>query len=313
MRVSSKFHIDAEYVLMRAILGGLGSVPRPLSIALGRCLGRIAYYCFGHLRRIGKRNLCLAYPQMSGSWHRKILHACFDSLGRQLGEFCQFPNATPESLRRLIEFDPEGAAYLEQARSRGNGLLFVTAHLGAWELLVFSYSALVQPLSFLARPIENPRIEQWVRRVRSRFGNEAIDKNAAGLTCMRILKRGGTLGILADLNALPQEGIFVPFFGELACTTIGVAALALPTEATVFPVFAPWDPVRERYIFQGGPALEMLRTGDHERDIAINTARVTAVIEKWVRKYPDQWMWIHDRWHAYLRPGDRYCTDFPPV
>ncbi|HYK91807.1 MAG TPA: lysophospholipid acyltransferase family protein [Acidobacteriota bacterium] len=313
MHARPKARNAVEYALARATVGFLGSLPRPVSIALGRSLGRIAYLAMAHLRRIGARNLVLALPQLNRSQRRKILQGCFDSLGRQLGEFCHFPHATPGSLRRIVEFDPESVASLEAARARGRGILFITAHLGAWELLVFAYSALDRPMSFLVRPIENPWIERWVHAVRSRFGNEPIDKKSAGLTCMRILRKGETLGILSDLNALPQEGIFVPFFGELACTTIGVAALALSTDATVFPVFAPWDPSRRRYVFRGGPALEMLQTGDHERDIAINTARVTAVIEKWVRRYPDQWMWIHERWHAYLRPGDRYCTDFPPV
>jgi KDO2-lipid IV(A) lauroyltransferase len=298
---------------MRTLLGCIGALPRPASVAVGRCLGRAAYSALGRLRRIGMRNLWLAYPELSRSEHRKILRRSFDSLGRQLGEFCRFPRATPDSLRRIVEFDPAGMAHLEAARSRGKGILFVTAHLGAWELLVFAYSALESPISFLVRPIENPRVEQWVRGIRSKFGNEPIDKKSAALTCMRILRKGGTLGILADLNALPQEGIFVPFFGELACATIGVAALALPTDASVFPVFAPWDAVRRRYVFRGGPALEMLRTGDHERDMEVNTARITSVLERWIREYPDQWMWIHERWHAYLRPGDRYCIEFPPI
>jgi KDO2-lipid IV(A) lauroyltransferase len=313
MRASSQIRIDAEYALVRTLAAGVGSLPRAASVAVGRCLGRVAYLVSGRLRRIGLHNLSLAYPQMSRPEHRKILRGCFGSLGRQLGEFCHFPRATPESLRRIVEYDPESAACFEEAKSRGRGVLCVTAHLGAWELLVFAHSAFGVPLSFLARPIENPRIECWVRGVRSRFGNEPIDKKAAGLACMRILRNGGTLGILADLNSLPQEGIFVPFFGELACTTIGVAALALPTDATVFPVFAPWDPARKKYVFHGGPPLEMLRTGNYERDLAINTARMASVIEKAIRENPDQWLWIHERWHAYLRPGDRICMDFPPV
>ncbi len=313
MRHGSRLRIDTEYALVRSIAAAMGALPRPASVALGRWLGRLSYFALGHLRHIGERNLALAYPGLSRQEHRKILRRCFDGLGRQLGEFCHFPHDTPESLRRVVELDPESVSRLEEARRLGRGILFITAHLGAWELLVFAYSAFGNPLSFLARTIENPRIDQWVRTVRSRFGNIPIDKKAAGLACLRILKKGGTLGILADLNALPQEGIFVPFFGELACTTPAVAALALPTGAAVFPVFAPWDPKRRRYVFQGGPVLEMLRTGDYESDVSINTARVAAVIEKWVRRYPDQWLWIHDRWHAYLRPGDRVCTEFPPV
>ncbi len=299
--------------MVRTLAAGLGALPRPASIVVGRCLGRAAYYGFGRLRRIGERNLALAYPRQKRSEHHRILRGCFDSLGRQLAEFSHFPHATPESLRRIVEYDPDSEKLVREAKNRGRGMLYITAHLGAWELLVFAQSAFGDPLSFLARPLENRRIDGWVTGVRSRFGNQPIDKRAAGLACLRILRNGGNLGLLADLNALPQEGVFVPFFGELACTTVGVAALALPSDATVFPVFAPWDKKRKRYVFQGGPALDMTRTGDPNRDLLVNTARVAAVVERAIRKYPDQWMWIHDRWHAYLRPGDRICTDFPPV
>jgi len=157
-------------------------------------------------------------------------------------------------------------------------------------------------------------IDRWVQKVRTRFGNKALDKRAAGLSCLRLLKNGGTLGILPDLNSLPQEGIFVPFFGKLGCTTLAVAAFALPTNATIFSVFAPWNPVRKKYVLVAGADLELIRTGDRDRDYAINTARMANMFEKVIRDYPDQWLWIHDRWHARPRPIDRvFQENFPPL
>jgi KDO2-lipid IV(A) lauroyltransferase len=313
MNANLSLRVRAEYLILRALVGGLGLLPRPAAIAVGRCLAGIAYFALRRLRRIGERNLARAFPRLSRKEQLRILRSSFDSLGRQLGEFCKFPQATRESLGRIVEYDPASVARLKEAESRGRGVLFITAHLGAWELLAFAHSALRQPIMFLVRPIDNPLVESMVEGMRTRFGNQAISKKEAGLTCMRKLKKGGTLGILADLNSLPDEGIFVPLFGELACSTAAVAALALATGAAVFPAIAPWDPIRRKYVFRGGPALEVLRTGDFERDLGINTARMTQLMEGIIRKYPEQWLWIHDRWHARPRPQDRVCTDFPSI
>jgi KDO2-lipid IV(A) lauroyltransferase len=296
MAKKGKFQNTVEYAATRALLSGLGALPRPWAVRVGRGLGRAAYALAGGLRRTGERNLELAFPELPAEERTRILRRSFMSLGRQLGEFSQFPSQTPETLREVVEYDAEDVKLLDVARERGRGVIFLTAHLGAWELLCFAHSALYNPISFLVRPIDNPRVEELVEGLRTRFGNQPIDKKAAALAAMRMLKRGGTLGVLADLNAHPREGVFVPFFNHLACTTAGVATLALRTDATVIPCCAPWDEERGRFVFRGGPVLELVRTGDHERDVEANTALFTAAIERQVRAYPDQWLWIHKRW-----------------
>ncbi len=296
MGKKGNLQLTLEYTATRAVLGGLGVLPRRWAVATGRGIGRLAYAVAGGLRRTGMRNLELAYPEKSLCERRQLLVGSFVSLGRQLGEFSQFPRATPESLRDVVEYDAEDVKLLDVARERGKGVIFLTAHLGAWELLCFAHSAWYDPLSFLVRPIDNPRIEQLVESIRTRFGNQPIDKKAAALTAFRLLRKGGTLGILADLNTQPREGVFVPFFGHLACTTAGAATLALRTDATVIPCCAPWDESRGRFVFRGGPVLELVRTGDAERDVELNTARFTAAIERLIRNHPNQWLWIHKRW-----------------
>lgn len=311
MAKKGKFQAALEYAATRCLLSGLGALPRPWAVRAGRGLGRAAYALAAGLRRTGERNLELAFPELSSVERERILRGSFASLGRQLGEFSQFPKQTPETLREVVEYDSEDVKLLDVARERGRGVIFLTAHLGAWELLCFAHSAIYNPISFLVRPIDNPRIEELIEGLRTRFGNRPIDKKAAALAAMRMLKRGGTLGVLADLNAHPREGVFVPFFNHLACTTAGVATLALRTDATVIPVCAPWDEERGRFVFRGGPVLELVRTGDHERDVEINTARFTAAIERLVRAYPDQWLWIHKRWKT-RPPGepDLYARAF---
>ncbi|HWS52674.1 MAG TPA: lysophospholipid acyltransferase family protein [Pyrinomonadaceae bacterium] len=292
-----------EYAATRALLSGLGLLPRSAAVAAGRGMGRAAYALAGGLRRTGLRNLELAFPELSGAERERLLRASFRSLGRQLGEVSQFPRATPERLREAVEYDAEDVKLLDVARERGRGVIFLTGHLGAWELLCFAHSVFYEPLSFLVRPIDNPLVEELVESLRTRFGNEPIDKKSAARRAMKLLRDGGTLGVLADLNSQEREGVFVPFFGHLACTTAGVATLALRTDATVIPCFAPWDEARGKFVFRGGPVLELVRTGDHARDVEVNTARFTAAIESYIRRFPDQWLWIHKRWKT-RPPGE---------
>jgi len=303
MAKHGKLQIALEYALARAILSGLGVLPRPLAIAIGLSIGRLAYLLPGNLRRTGKRNLEIAFPEMPDADRRRLLRGSFASLGRLLGEFSQLPRATPDKLRKLIEYDEVGLAHLREAEKNKRGVIFLTGHLGVWELHSFGWSALEYPLSFLVRPLDNPRIEEMIEAVRTRFGNRAIDKQSAARQSLRVLREGGTLGVLSDLNTQTREGVFVPFFGKLACTTAGIATLALKTDAVVIPTCAVWDKQRKRYFFHGDPPVELVRTGDHNRDIEINTARFAAAVERMVRLYPDQWLWIHKRWKT-RPPGE---------
>jgi KDO2-lipid IV(A) lauroyltransferase len=197
-------------------------------------------------------------------------------------------------MRELVEYD--GIEILWEAKKRGRGIIFLTSHLGAWEILCYAHSAIYEPISFLVRPIDNPLIEELVEQTRTRFGNQPISKKSAARAAMKLLRGGGILGVLADLNTHPHEGVFVPFFNRLACTTASVATLALRTDASVIPVCAPWDEQKQKFVFHGEPILELVRTGDQARDVEINTARFTAAIERQIRTYPEQWMWIHKRW-----------------
>ncbi|HEX9543779.1 MAG TPA: lysophospholipid acyltransferase family protein [Pyrinomonadaceae bacterium] len=303
MAKHSKFQIILEYALARSILASLGLLPRLVAVVLGVTMGRVAYLLPGTLRRTGERNLEIAFPEMDQRDRKRLLRASFESLGRLLGEFSQLPKATPDKLRKLIEYDEVGLRHLRKAEKNKRGVIFLTGHLGVWELHSFGWSALEYPLSFLVRPLDNERIEEMVERIRTRFGNRAIDKKNAARQSLRVLREGGTLGILSDLNTQPYEGVFVPFFGKLACTTAGIATLALKTDAVVIPTCAVWDKKKKRYFFHGDPPVELVRTGDHAKDIEVNTANFAAAMERMIRLYPDQWLWIHKRWKT-RPPGE---------
>lgn len=306
MEKHGKLQIAVEYAVTRSVLVALGLLPRQLALFAGRCVGRIAYGLSDRLRATGHRNLELAFPEWSERERERILRGSFRNLGRLLGEFSQFPRATTQSLQSIIEC--RGLDNLKAAQESGRGVILFTGHLGAWELSSFALSAFGYPLSFLVRRIDNPLIESLIERTRTRFGNRSIDKRAAMRPMLKTLRAGGTLGILVDLNTQPHEGVFIDFFGIPASTASGVASLALRTGAAVLPVFIPWDEKQKRSILYIDPPLEISPTGNEEEDVREFTALYTYVVESYVRRFPDQWLWIHKRWNTRPESGEDFYS-----
>jgi KDO2-lipid IV(A) lauroyltransferase len=297
----STLQINLEYLIARGLLTVFGWLPMRAALALGSKMAGCAYYFSGRLRRTGLRNLELAFPESSPAERQRLLRGCFQSLGRLLGIFSRFANDNPKDLRSLVEC--EGLEHMEAARASGRGTILFTGHVGAWELSSFALSLFDYPLSFLVRRIDNPKIEELVDERRVRLGNRTIDKRSAAREMLQILSGGGTLGILVDLNTLDREGIFVDFFGVPASTTFMLAKLALRTEASVLPVFAPWDHERGKFLLKVDQPLTIERSGDDDEDVRRLTQLFTGVVEKYVRRYPDQWLWIHRRWKT-RPPGE---------
>jgi KDO2-lipid IV(A) lauroyltransferase len=297
----SKLQINLEYLIARSLLSGFGLLPLRSALSFGALMGRAGYYFSGKLRRTGEHNLALAFPELSESEHRRLLHGCFENLGRLLAVFSKFSKANPERLQSVIEC--EGLEQLDAARKHGCGILLFTGHVGAWELTSFALSLFGYPLSFLVRRIDNPRIEALVDRGRTHLGNRTIDKRSAAREMLQIIQAGGILGILVDLNTQEREGIFVDFFDVPASTTFVPAKLALRTGADVLPVFAPWDKKRGRFLLRIEGPLAVERTSDEDEDVRRLTQAFTAVIEDYVRRYPDQWLWVHRRWKT-RPPGE---------
>jgi len=290
-----------EYALARSILLVLGVLPRNVAVGIGRGMGRIGYALAGDLRKTGTRNLSIAFPEMEPAEKARIVRGCFDNLGRLLGEFSQLSRVTPDELHQSVECS--GLEHLQAAQANGRGVILFTGHLGAWELSSFALSAFGYPLSFMVRRLDNDLIEEMVDQVRKRFGNRTFDKNAVSRQALRELNEGGTLGMLPDVNMLAREGVFVDFFGTPASTTSMLAKLALRTGAAVVPVFVPWDNERQRFVLQVEPPLKVEPTGNEEEDVRRLTASFMASIENVVRRYPEQWLWIHKRWKT-RPPGE---------
>jgi KDO2-lipid IV(A) lauroyltransferase len=285
---------NLEYGLVRAVAGCLGRMPRGLARLLAGCLAFAVYWCFGRLRRVGMRNLELALPEVSSKIRKKILKRVYIHLGWQLVEFCRMTRYTAENTRDWMR--TEGLEHYLRAQARGKGVLIITGHLGAWELSSFYHSLMGHPMGMIIRNLDNRRLDAYVNGIRCLHGNFVISKDDFGRGLLKAIHAGGTVGILMDTNMTPPQGEFVPFFGVDACTGTGLAHIARQTGAAVLPGFMLWEPGESRYVLHFGPEVEMPRTENRAADILEGTRACTAVIESWIRRYPDQWLWIHRRW-----------------
>jgi len=283
-----------EYAAAWPFIKILGLMPRRLSRALGISLGRAVYLLHVRLRRVGMRNLALAFPDKTEAERALILRGVFTSLGRQLAELCQFPKYTPENVEQVVVYD--GLENYERAYARGKGVLFLTAHFGAWELSAFAHSLHGHWLHVVMRPMDNEYLDRLIQSYRTMHGNKTVGKDDFVRGLLAAMKAGEVVGILMDTNMTPPQGIFVDFFGIPACTASGLARIALRTDAAVVPGFTIWDEALGKYRLRFDPAVELVRTGDLEADIVANTQKFTQVIEAYVRKYPEQWLWVHRRW-----------------
>lgn len=263
---------------------------------VGKIFARIAYHLHGRLRRVGYRNLELAMPELNAAQRRTIVKQVFDNLGRLLAEFSQFPKITPQNISKLVEYD--GFENYRQASQRARGVLLLTGHVGAWELCAFAQGAYGHPLSFLVRPLDNPLLDKMIRRYRELSGNQTIDKNRSVKPVLEVLRGGGDVGLLIDVNTLQDQGVFCDFFGIPACSTTGLAVFALRADAPVVPGFLIWDGRARKHRLRFEPEVPLIRTGDFKEEVAVNTARFTKVIEDYARRYPEQWLWVHKRWHT---------------
>jgi KDO2-lipid IV(A) lauroyltransferase len=190
----------------------------------------------------------------------------------------------------------EGLDHYLAAQARGKGVLIVTGHLGAWELSSFYHSLMGHPMGMVIRRLDNRWLDEYVNGIRCLHGNRVLSKDDFGRGLLTAMRQGETVGILMDTNMTPPQGEFVEFFGQQACTGTGLAHIALKTGAAVLPGFMLWEKAERRYVLHFGPELVFARTGDAQADIVAATQQCTSAIEAWIRRYPDQWLWIHRRW-----------------
>jgi len=290
-----------EYWLVVAVARTLGRLPRALARGLVGILTAILYLVLGRLRHVGQRNLELAMPGLPPPERNRILRTLFRNLGWQLVEFCRMPRYTAENIRNWIR--TEGLEHYLAAEAQGKGVLVLTGHLGGWELSGFYHSLMGHRMGVVIRRLDNRLLDEYVNNIRCLRGNQMLHKDDFVRGLLSAMHAGQTVAILMDTNMTPPQGVFARFFGIEACTASGLARVALKTGAAVLPGFLVWEEKERKYVLHFGPELNFINSGDTESDILAATQQCNDVLESWIRRYADQWLWIHRRWKT-RPPGE---------
>jgi KDO2-lipid IV(A) lauroyltransferase len=287
-----------EYAAVRRFLRSLESRPLDEALERGASLGRLWYALDRGHRRLATGNIRLGLG-LDQAAAARTARACFENIGRTLAEFA-IAGRRPEEL--LARVDLEGLVHLRAALAQGRGVLFVSGHCGNWELLGARVTREV-PLTNLARAMANPFVDAEIAARRVAAGVRTLDARNAAREVLRTLRRGEAVGVLLDQSALRSERVFVPFLGRPAATNVGLAMLALKSGAPVLPAFSARGADGRHRAWIGEPIPPAAEGGRDER-MGVMTARYTAAIEAQVRRHPDQWFWVHNRWKRGPGPGE---------
>ncbi|MGE0449698.1 MAG: lysophospholipid acyltransferase family protein [Vicinamibacterales bacterium] len=281
-----------EYLAVRAVVGLVRVLPFRAVEACGTTLG-LAFYLFDRPhRRVAERNVAAAFPAKPPADRRAIVRGAFEHFGRLLFALLKFGTMTADQMLARVEF--EGEDRVRAAYAQGRGVLFVTGHFGYWELQALAHGRRLPPMAVMARALDNPYLHRLLEDVRTRTGNSVIYRQGTLRRALRVLQQGQGVGILIDQHIQSRDAIEVEFFGRSAATTPLVAALALRTGAPIVPLFAlPVGVGRYRMVYEH--PIELPAPDAADPVLAI-TQRCTSVLETYVQRRPDLWLWMHRRW-----------------
>ncbi len=285
---------------VRVIVSTLGFLPRRALGFLGKTLGWAGFYLAGKERRKTLGNLRLAFGDSVGKRDiRRMAIGCWKNLGRNAFEMIAWSRWSRDRVARQVS-RARGWEHLEAALKRGKGVFAVTAHLGHWELLA-AYVGSRVPIAVVAKPLYDPRLDRMITEFRSKWGGPVIQRGGALKGILKALSENRVIGVLMDQDT-GDDGVFAPFFGREAWTQSGPVRIAKKTGSALVPVFLIRDP-DGRFELRVEPELEIPDTGDPDADVSKTVRRYTEIIEGYVRAYPDQWVWMHDRWKT-RPPGE---------
>jgi KDO2-lipid IV(A) lauroyltransferase len=278
------------------VVSGVEALVRPRDMRTvrraGEALGRMAYRVSGGRRAIARENLAQAFPELDARARERIVRGTFEHFGRVLLELMRFRTLSPAEMRALAEV--EGEERVRRAYDAGRGLILIGGHFGYWEMQGILHAVSWRPISVMARPLDNARLHDMLEHIRTRTGNAVIYRQGSIRKVLRALHGNRGVAILIDQHLQSPEAIQVDFFGRPAATTSIVASLALRTGATVIPGLGlPLPDGRYRFIYEEPVAPPADDSPEAIRDF---TQRSTAVLERYIRRYPDLWLWMHRRW-----------------
>jgi KDO2-lipid IV(A) lauroyltransferase len=288
--------VNIQEIGCRAILTAfeiIGLIPRKYSIRLADRMGHFFFLVDKKHRKIAIENLTNAFGhEKSQSEIRSLAKKVFGNLTQIIFEIGW--SVRLDEKRLLEHFDIEGFSNMKTAYEKGRGVLALTAHLGNWELLSVIGKMLSYPHSMVYRPLDFKMLDRFFFNLRTRFGGKLIPQKRSLRAILRSLDRGEMVLLLMDQNVDWYEGVFAEFMGRRACTNKGLALLALKTEAPVVPIFLVRGP--RGFVGKVFPEIPLIKTGDKTKDVEENTAQYNRAIESLLNQYPEQWLWLHQRW-----------------
>ena len=293
---AARFPVEAA--LVRAVTACVSLLPMSAVRALGHGFGRFIFWVDGFHRRIALENLAYAFPSRSAAERRALAKAMFAHFGSLIFELLKFGTLSREQISALMEV--EGLERIQAAHAKGKGVFFITGHFGYWEMQAIAHPFHSPTIGVMARPLDNPRLHDWLERLRTMTGNRVLYRQGVLRRVLRELSANNGVAILIDQHLHTPEAVYVDYFGRPAATTSAPAALALRTGAVVVPVFAlPLPGGRYRFIYEHPVEPPPPDSADPVLEF---TQRCTDVLEMYVRRHPELWLWMHRRWRE-REPG----------
>jgi KDO2-lipid IV(A) lauroyltransferase len=294
-KTRTAFRNRLEALAAAAAGAALAKMTPEAAEALGAALGRLYLRLDGRRRSLARENLGRAFPELPYAGIEALTIRVFEHFGGVAAELLHAMGRRPEDTFSRIE--TEGVENARDAFESGRGVFFLTAHLGNWEWAALGTGALGIPVAVIARPLDNPLLDARLTRLRTSNGNSVIGKREAAREMLRSLRRGAAIGILNDQHARPPDAVMAPFFGRPAATSTALAKLTDRTEALVVPSAAiRIAPARWRLTFE--PPLDVRTLSEEERGVEKLTARLNGILEQMIRRHPEQWLWLHNRWRV---------------
>jgi len=297
VKKKSTLLINIEYLIVLFLIKFISLFPYKIASDIGGSIGRLGYYIDGKHRNITLNNLTMAFPEKGKREIIFIARKAFENLGRSVAEVIYITNRKTDDLKKVLYewITVEGRDNLDHAIKKGKGILLLTAHFGNWELLGLTAATHGYKLNVIARPLDNPKLDTFINSLRSITGTNVYPKKGVLKDILKSLKQGEGVGILIDQNTSRSEGVFVDFFGQPASTNRGPAVIAMKSETPVVPFFIIREnKYRHRIVYC--EEIPLHRSGDKEKDAVLNTKMFTKKVESFIRNYPEQWFWMHQRW-----------------
>lgn len=282
-------------LVLRVLKACLAVIPRRLALEFGELLGQMAYAVMGKARREALKNLTIARIGCSAAERGRIARECFKCFGKSLIETLRLPAMSTDELRSIVRADD--FAPVERVLARGRGLIVLSAHIGAWEVLA-AYLALRlgRPFHAMGARIHYGPYDELLVGIRRASGVETVYRDGGARESLHLLRENKPLGILADQDIPSSDGVFVEFLGRPSWTPTGPAALARASGAGMVPIMITWEGLFHRvHVLE---EIDIVRTADRRSDLIENTQRWSRAVESVIVARPEQWAWFHRRWRT---------------